>query len=220
MKVALFLCGALIAFVVALLIANSALSAASASPTAGCATLIAVPLVFGVAGGILSLYMLSLAFGLAGFAAGAAVGQFVYLLVLHKVSTGVTVLDHDLMFFLVVLALAITGSILMSLYKEQLIIFATAALGAVGLVPGLALLLLSRFDDRFLWVTDPSDANEHRSSPFVYCQVLVAIPYFALGVSVQRLTRRQKGAVVSDAPQPYGLFQDGTRTRWNGSSSA
>jgi len=220
-KLALFLCGALVAFVVSLIIANGALSAASVSPTAGCVTLIAVPLLFGIAGGCLTLYMLTLAFALAGFAAGAAVGQFVYLLVLHNVSTGVTVLDHDLMFFLTVLALAIPGSILLSMYKEQLIIFATAALGAVGLVPGLALLVLSRFDDRFLWVTDPSDANEHRSSPFVYGQVLAALVYFAIGVSVQRHCREKK-AVVSDAPQPYGLFQDsGTRTRgWNGSSNA
>jgi len=219
-KVAIFLSGFLIAAAVSLLVADSALDALSASPTAGCATLIAAPFVFGLLGGALALYMLTVAFACVGFTAGAAVGQALYLLFLHHVSTGVTILSHDAMYFIVILAVAIPASVLMAIHKEGMMIIATAALGAVGLIPGLAILILSRIDSRFLWVTDPSDANVHRASPFVYGQVLAAIPYFLIGVAVQRIMRREKQKAATEV-QPYGLFQDGTHTRgWNGSSNA
>jgi len=208
-RMTLFLGGALVTFVVSLLLANSALSAASASPTAGCITLIVVPLILGLLGGALMLYLVTLAFACVGFAAGAAAGQALYILVLHRVSTGVTLLDHDLFYFIVLLALAIPGSILMAKYREALMVVSTAALGAVGLVPGLAILILARFDARFLWVTDPTDANDHRSSPFVYGQALAVLLYFPLGVAVQRHFKRKRGAVASEqVVQPYVVFQD------------
>lgn len=220
-KLALFLGGAVVTFVVSLFVANAALSAASASPTAGCVTLIAVPVVLGLLGGMLMLKFLTLAFALLGFASGAAAGQALYILVLHRVSTGVVVLDHDLFYFIVLFALAIPGSIILAKYKETLMVLATAALGAVGLVPGLAMLVLCRIDSRFLWVTDPTDANEHRASPFVYGQVLAILLYFPLGVVVQRrLKRKKERAAVSEQAQPYVVFNEPARRGGYGSSNA
>lgn len=67
---------------------------------ASCATLIGVPLVLGLVGGALVLKLLTLAFTCLGFAAGGAVGQALYLLLLHRVTTGVIVLGHDLMWLI------------------------------------------------------------------------------------------------------------------------
>lgn len=209
-KVALFLCGALVFFVVSLFASNAVLSVVSASPTGGCVTLIAVPVTFGVLGGLLMLKLLTLAFSCVGFAAGAAVGQAVYLLALQHVSSGVTVLSHDMIYFICILALAIPGAILMATYKEALMIIATAALGAVGLVPGLAILVLSRIDTRFLWVTDLSDAQRHSGSPFVYGQALAMLLYFPLGVAVQRRVKKPPKPATEQV-QPYLTFQDGPR---------
>lgn len=208
-RVALFLCGALVTFAVSMYVTNGALSAASASPSASCVTLIAVPTVLGLLGGCMMLYLLTLAFSCLGFAAGAALAQALYILFLHRVTFGVTVLNHDLFYFVLLFVLAVPGAILMAKYREALMIFATAALGAVGLVPGLALLLLSRIDSRFLWVTDPTDANAHRTSPFVYGQVLAILVYFPIGVSVQRSLAKRKAAAVHDQTQPYVLHQPG-----------
>ena len=207
-RAALFLCGFLVTFVVSLFVANGALSLASASPSASCITLIAVPVVLGLVGGCMMLWLLTLAFSCLGFAAGAALAQALYILVLHRVTFGVTVLSHDLFYFVLLFALAIPGAFLMAKYRESLMIWATAALGSVGLVPGLALLVLSRIDSHFLWVTDPTDANAHRASPFVYGQVLAILVYFPVGVGVQRaLARRKKAAAVHEQTAPYLLHQ-------------
>jgi len=207
-KLTLFLCAALVSFVVSMFVTDAILSAASASQTAGCVSLIIVPILFALLGGALALKLLALAFACAGFAAGAALGQFLYVLFLFHISTGVTVLGHDLFYFLTLLVFAIPSAILMAKHRETFMIYATAALGAVGLVPGLALLLLSHIDSRFLWVTDPSDANAHRGSPFVYGQALAVLLYFPLGVAVQQKLTRKK-PIVSDAAQPYLIYQDG-----------
>jgi len=207
-KLTLFLCAALISFVVSMFTTDAILSAAKASQTVGCVSLITVPILFGLLGGALALKLLALAFACAGFAAGAAFGQFLYVLFLFHVSTGVTVLGHDLFYFLTLLFFAIPCAILMEKYRETFMIYATAALGAVGLVPGLAILLLSHIDSRFLWVTDPSDANAHRGSPFVYGQALAVLLYFPIGVAVQRKLTRKK-PIISDASQPYLIYQEG-----------
>lgn len=216
-KLALFLCGAVIAFLATLLVTNAALSLTSATPTAACITLIAAPALVGLLGGLLALRFLTMAFACAGFAAGAALGQALYVLILHRAPTGVILLHHDLTFFLCLIVLAVPASILMARHKEALMAIATAAIGAVGLVPGLAILLLSRIDARFLWVTDPTDANEHRASPFVYGQVLAVPLYFLLGLSVQRRSRKQRRA--DEQVQPYIVYQDGAHRQY-GSSAA
>jgi len=215
-KLALFLCGAVVAFAATLLVTDAVLSLTSATPTAACITLIAVPALVGLLGGLLALRFLTMAFACAGFAAGAALGQALYVLILHRAPTGVVLLHHDLTYFLCLLVLAVPGSILMVRHKEALMAIATAAVGAVGLVPGLAILLLSRIDARFLWVTDPSDANEHRASPFVYGQVLAVPLYFVLGVAVQRRSKPKKR---DEQVQPYIVYQDGAHNRY-GSSAA
>ncbi|KAL1521541.1 hypothetical protein AB1Y20_021200 [Prymnesium parvum] len=206
-RLALFLSGALVAYVAALWLSNSVITSLSASATAACVTLIAAPLVAALCGGLLTLWLLSLAFACVGLAAGAAVGQALYILVLHRVSFGVTLLGHDLFYFLLLIGLGLLGAIAMVNFKETLMIVATAALGAVGLVPGLAILLFAHADARFLWVTDISAASEHRGSPFVYGQALAVLLYFPIGVAVQRWAK-SKRTVPEPQTQPYVVFHE------------
>ena len=104
------------------------------------------------------------------------------------------------------LGLAIPGAILMAKYQSDLMILATAAIGSVGLVPGLAMLLLSRIDSRFLWVVNPSTTNPHLSSPFVYGQILAILIYFPIGVLCQRASSAKK---EKHEELPYNAFRDG-----------
>lgn len=206
-RLALALCGALVVFVLSLWGSSSLLPALSPSPEASCLVLMVVPLVMGVLGGLLPLRFPRMAFASAGIAAGGASGQLLYLLVLHNVSMGTSLLHHDLFYFILLLTLAAAGGLLMALFGESLMIIATAVLGSVGLVPALGMLVFSRIDARFLWVTDVSVANEHRNSPFVYGQALFILLYLPFGVLVQRRLRC-KGSLVSERSQPYVVFDD------------
>ena len=186
-RLAFFLSAGVVAYLATLLATDAALSGLSlASAAANCVALCAAPLLVGVAVGGLALRLLTLAFASVGLCAGGALGFWSYELGLHRVATGIVFLHRDLTYFICIGVAGLVGAVLLAHQQKPLMVFATAAAGAVGLVPGLALLAFSRFDARFLWVVDPSAASEHRGSPFVWGQCLSTLLYFAVGVAVQR----------------------------------
>lgn len=169
-------------------------AAPSLSATASCWLLSVLPLVAGLAGGFLAFRMFSLAFLFLGLAGGASFGYWLYAIVLHVAETGVTIGSYDLTFWLCLLIGSLVGAIALLKMEYNLLVVATAAAGAVGLLPAMTVLFLARIDPRFLWVLDASAANAHLSSPFVYGPLLGAATAFVVGVYMQRREKRERDA--------------------------
>ncbi|KAL3918532.1 MAG: hypothetical protein SGPRY_005980 [Prymnesium sp.] len=180
----LFVCGALVSFIAGFWLTDKFASGASA--TVACWLLAIIPLVLGILGGLLALHLLNLAFFCVGLAAGAAVAQEFFAVFLDNDVVGAIVVNREIFSYVFVAAVALICGMLMVCLKESLMIYATAAIGAIGLVPGLAILALSRIDKRFLWAATPSAASQHQDSPFVYGQAFACLLYFLIGVHVQK----------------------------------
>jgi len=157
----------------------------SLTPSASCYVDMIVPAFLAVLVGLLcSVLLISASFALIGFAAGQAVGYFCYSTFIHYANTSVVLGAHDITYWISIFVPAVVGAILMIHYERGLLIIATSILGAVGLVPALAILILSHIDSRFLWVLDLNYGNLR--SPFVYGQLLAAVLYMGIGFAFQK----------------------------------
>tara|TARA_B110001452_G_scaffold238623_1_gene219235 strand:+ start:187 stop:1302 length:1116 start_codon:yes stop_codon:yes gene_type:complete len=152
----------------------SAIPASVLSPSADCALLIVLPLLFAVGAGMLNVCFLSLAFFTLGGVSGAAFGYYLYVLVLHTIPSPVIVDGYTVVFCLAVVISALVGALAMLKAKHTLLMCATAVAGAIGAVVGLDMLVLGRIDRRFLYLLDARTASEHIGSPFVFGPIICA----------------------------------------------
>jgi len=159
--------------------------------TGSCVIACVVPLVVGLLAGCLALKILKLAFLCLGLAGGGALGNLCYIAIFSNFDTGTFIAGHDLIFWLSIIIFAVLGACLMCWLREDLLIAITAFIGAFMVLPSLAILILSRINNKFLWVLDPSKGKSNFSSPFVYPQVIAAACYFAIGVWFQYRSHKQ-----------------------------
>lgn len=152
----------------------SAMPASVLTPSADCALLIVLPLLFAVGAGMLNVCFLSLAFFTLGGVSGAAFGYYLYVLVLHTIPSPVIIDGYTVVFCLAVVISALVGALAMLKAKHTLLMLATAIAGAIGAVVGLDMLLLGRIDRRFLYLLDARTASEHIGSPFVFGPIICA----------------------------------------------
>jgi len=172
---------------------HAILSAVSAGPTVQCYVLFAVPMVAGIAAGILAVRLLRLAFACLGVLAGGALGLFLYKAILNQYPLDVNVLGHDGTFWLCALLPAALGAAAMVRWEHSLLAVATSVVGAVCLVIALAWLVLSHIDARFLWILSDDERDSQFSSPFVYSQAIAGMVYVVLGIAVQhKMEKRRK----------------------------
>jgi hypothetical protein len=167
-------------------------STSTISPAVECALLIALPLAFAVVAGLLNVWMISLAFCSVGLVSGGVVGYYLYVLFLHTIPSPVLTTGYTLSFCLSVLICAIAGAIALLKFKHSILMLATAAVGAVGVVVGLDLLMLGRIDRRFLYLLDARSASEHLSSPFVFGPIIGAALLAVGGFAFQRKQRQKR----------------------------
>ena len=76
--------------------------------------------------------------------------------------------------------------------KHALIMVATSAAGAIGVVVALDLVLLGRVDRRFLWLLDARSASQHLGSPFVFGPLIVAVLLALGGFAFQRKEKEKR----------------------------
>lgn len=160
--------------------------------TASCWVLMVLPLVAGLAGGLLALRLLTLAFAFVGLACGLSLGYWLYSIALYNAVLGVAVGGYDLTFWICLGVGGLVGMVALLKAEYSLLIVATSLAGAVGLLPALTVLVLARIDPRFLWVLDATAGNVQLHSPFVYGPLIGAALAFVLGVVVQRREKRER----------------------------
>merc|ERR1712070_40992 len=192
-KPVFFLSGAVTAGVPAFAATSALLdSVTTISPGAQCALLIALPLALAVVAGLLSVWMLRLAFFSVGLVSGGAIGYYLYVLVLHTIPSPELMAGYSLCFVLAVVLGALAGAIALLKFKHAILMVATSCVGAVGVVVALDLLALSRIDRRFLYLLDARSASEHLSSPFVYGPVIGAALLAIAGFAFQRKQKQKR----------------------------
>jgi len=170
----------------------SAIPASVLTPSADCALLIVLPLLFAVGAGMLNVCFLSLAFFTLGGVSGAAFGYYLYVLVLHTIPSPVIVDGYTVVFCLAVVISALVGALAMLKAKHTLLMLATAVAGAIGAVVGLDMLVLGRIDRRFLYLLDARTASEHIGSPFVFGPIIFAALLAIGGFHHQRKQKDKK----------------------------
>jgi hypothetical protein len=129
-----------------------------------CWVMAAIPLAAGIAGGVLPLRLVRVAFGLTGLIAGAALGFLLYTVGLNRLAwqDEPQFAGHSVVFWLPVGVCAMLGAIVMLRYEYAIFAVATATVDAAGLIPALDLLLLYHIDKRFLWALSDQTARATR----------------------------------------------------------
>jgi len=178
-KPTLFLAAFGISYVGGLFAIRELISAVdSMSSTVSCVLLGVTPLVVGLVGGLLAICLMRFGFALLGAAAGAGLGRLVYTAGLTAIKSPTIGAHQDLISILCLVLGAIVGAVFMLIFQHSLLIVATAAIGAAGATPALA-LLAAHADARFL-----TEANEP-SSPFGWAQPVCFLVLFAAGLVIQ-----------------------------------
>jgi len=187
-KPTLFIVSFFAAAFATLLFIPAVINAANVPDTAACVAVGVTPIVVGIAAALVSFFFLNLGFVLLGGASGAGLGYVLYTAFLHRFPIH-PVGSHDVMFIICLAVGGLVGAIALLKQKNNVFITATAAAGACGATPAIALLLAHA---NIHWL---GAFNTGLKSPpqFVWPQAVVAGGLFLLGLLVQcRLAAHDK----------------------------